>query len=412
MPKKKNTVIANSLPAEGYTLEQVVVLSRHSIRAPLSSGSSILGIITPHQWYKWSSNPSGLSLRGGILETEMGQYFRVWLEDEGLFPQDFRPTDGSVRIYANGRQRTIATANYFVSGLLPAWDATIETHVDFDTMDPTFEPKLTFVSPAYVEAAEKQIRDTFTPAIESLADNYKLLADVIDLKDSQAYKDGTVTEFRTDDSEFVLVLDDEPRMKGSLKTACSVSDALVLQYYEESDHKKAAFGHRLTERQWRDIAEIKEMHLQVMFSTPLVAANVANPLLKEIQSELTTPGRKFTFLCGHDSNIASVLAALGAEPYELPHAIDKTPIGGKIVFARWRAEDGSAWISVDLVHQTTEQLQEASLLDLDINPASADMHFKGLTAHEAALYEEAAFMARLRDAIAQYDQMVETYKAE
>ena len=49
---RKNTVIANSLPAEGYKLEQVVVLSRHNIRAPLSSGSSVLGTITPHEWFK------------------------------------------------------------------------------------------------------------------------------------------------------------------------------------------------------------------------------------------------------------------------------------------------------------------------------------------------------------------------
>ena len=406
---RKNTVIANSLPAEGYKLEQVVVLSRHNIRAPLSSGSSVLGTITPHEWFKWSANPSVLSLRGGILETEMGQYFRVWLEDEGLFPQNYRPEDGSVRIYANSRQRTIATANYFVSGLLPAWDATIETHVAFDTMDPVFEPKFTFMTPSYNKAAEAQIREMFTGAIESLADNYKLLADVIDLEESEAWKNGTVTGFRTDDSEFVLALDDEPRVKGSLKTGCSVSDALVLQYYEEPDRKKAAFGHKLTERQWKQIAEIKEMHLQVLFTAPLVAVNVAHPLLQEIESELTTKGRQFTFLCGHDSNIASVLAALGAEPYDLPGAIDKTPIGGKVVFARWRAEDGTAYISVDLVHQTTEQLQEASLLDLEIHPAAVDMHFAGLTPHECALYREEEFMARLRDSIAEYDALAETY---
>ena len=407
---KKNTVIANSLPAEGYKLEQVVVLSRHNIRAPLSGGSSVLGRITPHEWFKWSANPSVLSLRGGILETEMGQYFRVWLEDQGLFPEHYRPDDGSVRIYANSRQRTIATANYFVSGLLPAWDATIETHMEFDKMDPVFEPRLIFVSPSYNEAAEKQIRELFGGAIEGLADNYKLLANVIDVEESEAFKDGTFTGFRTDDTEFIFELYKEPAMKGSLKTGCSVSDALVLQYYEEPNHKKAAFGHRLTERQWRQIAEIKDMHLQVLFTSPLVSVNVAHPLLAEIEAELTTEGRRFTFLCGHDSNIGSVLAALGVEPYELPGAIDKTPIGGKLVFARWRAEDGTAWISVDLVYQTTEQLQDATLLDLELHPASVDMQFAGLTAHEHALYREEDFMARLRDSIARYDEIVETYK--
>ena len=99
-----------SLSRAGYTLEQVVVLSRHNIRSPLSGGDSLLGKITPNTWFTWSSNPSELSLRGGVLETEMGQYFRKWLESEGLFPENCHPEDGQVRSYANSKQRTIATA--------------------------------------------------------------------------------------------------------------------------------------------------------------------------------------------------------------------------------------------------------------------------------------------------------------
>ena len=54
----------NDVPDE-YTLEEVVVLSRHNIRAPLSTQGSALDIATPHEWTKWSSNASELSLRGG-----------------------------------------------------------------------------------------------------------------------------------------------------------------------------------------------------------------------------------------------------------------------------------------------------------------------------------------------------------
>ena len=59
-----------SLSREGYTLEQVVILSRHNIRSPLSGKGSVLDEITPHDWFAWSSNPGELSLRGGVLETE------------------------------------------------------------------------------------------------------------------------------------------------------------------------------------------------------------------------------------------------------------------------------------------------------------------------------------------------------
>ena len=43
-----------------YKLDEVVVLSRHNIRSPLSGPESALGRITPHQWFVWSSAPSEL----------------------------------------------------------------------------------------------------------------------------------------------------------------------------------------------------------------------------------------------------------------------------------------------------------------------------------------------------------------
>ena len=66
---------------ERYTLKEVVILSRHSIRSPLSTNGSALSRLTPHQWINWTSASSELTLRGGVLETMMGQYFRKWLVD-------------------------------------------------------------------------------------------------------------------------------------------------------------------------------------------------------------------------------------------------------------------------------------------------------------------------------------------
>lgn len=399
-----------SLSRKGYALQQVVVLSRHNIRSPLSGGDSLLGKITPHTWFAWSSNPSELSLRGGVLETEMGQYFRKWLESEGLFPENYHPEDGQIRIYANSKQRTIATAEYFVSGLLPTANPEIEYHMEFDQMDPVFTPKLNFVSPDYNAAAEAQIRERYTDVVNGLSDNYELLSDVIDLEQSAAWKDGSVTAFRTDDTKLILELDKEPGMKGSLKTGCSVADALVLQYYEEIDPIKAGFGHELSFEQWQQISEIKDVYGDVLFTAPLVAANVAHPLLQEIEQELSTDGRTFSFLCGHDSNVGSVLAALGAEAYELPGAIEsKTPIGCKLVFCRWRGPDGSSYCTVDLVYQTVDQLRAASLLNLDNHPAIVPLRFRDITANADGLYAERDFRDLLENAIAEYDRIKQTF---
>ena len=62
-----------------YELKEVVVMSRHNIRSPLTSGGAAYMRVTPHDWFKWTSPSSQLSQRGGVLETEMGQFFRKWV---------------------------------------------------------------------------------------------------------------------------------------------------------------------------------------------------------------------------------------------------------------------------------------------------------------------------------------------
>ena len=271
-----------SLSRGGYTLEQVVVMSRHNIRSPMSGKGSALGMITPHQWFEWSSNPSELSLRGGAAETLMGQYFRTWLEAEGLFPENYHPEEGAVRFYANSKQRTIATTEYFKAGLLPTANSQLEYNVTYDEMDPVFKPQLTFVSDEYADDVEAQIEELYGDEMRAMEDNFALLADVVDLEESEAYKSGDVTGFSTDDMELVLNLNAEPRMQGSFRTACALSDALVLQYYEEPEETKAAFGHTLTQEQWKEISEIKDLYIDILptsggSSPPLARQNTASP---------------------------------------------------------------------------------------------------------------------------------------
>lgn len=401
---------SGSLSHPGYTLEKVVVLSRHNIRSPLSGNGSVLGNITPHEWFTWSSKPSELSTRGGVLETQMGQFFRKWLEQEELFPENYMPEDGAVRFYANSMQRTIATAQYFSSGLLPVANVSIEHHEQLNKMDPVFHPQLTFVSDSYCAAATEQVNALYGKAMLDLEDNYALLADVIDMEDSESYRSGAVSELHADDMQLILKENAEPNMTGSLKTACSVSDALVLQFYEESDPLRAGFGNALSLREWQDISEIKDVYGDVLFTAPLIATNVANPLLREIRSGLSEDGRKFSFLCGHDSNVGSVLAALDAEDYTLPGAIEaKTPIGCKLVFSLWRTSDGTRACSLDLVYQTTWQLHEMPLLSLSAPPAVYPVALRGMTRNADGLYYADDMMEHLDKSIAAFDAIKQEY---
>ena len=386
---------------ERYTLKQVVVLSRHNIRSPLSGRSSVLQRITPHEWYHWSSAPSELSLRGGALETMMGQYFRKWLVSEGLMRENEIPAEGTMRFYANSLQRTLATAQYFSSGMLPVANIRIENHCELGRMDSVFAPQITDDNEAFKTLAQQQIaamggEKGLVGIGEKMAENYRVLERVLDLEQSKACLEGDTCHFRTDDAHVYLVKYREPGMGGSLRMACQAADALVLQYYEEPDPVKASFGDTLTWEDWESISAIKDWYGDVLFTAPVVARQVARPLLRTMLEELQNDTRKFTFLCGHDSNIGSVLASLEVEDYSLPETIaTKTPIGCKLVIERWEDQEGYSFVALNLVYQSTEQLRHMTLLDLEHPPMVYPIRLKGLHANADGLYPIEALTDRL-----------------
>lgn len=77
---------------EGYQLEQVLIMSRHNLRAPLANNGSVLEQSTPKQWPEWEVLCGQLTTKGGVLEVYMGHYMREWLAQQGMVkPASARP---------------------------------------------------------------------------------------------------------------------------------------------------------------------------------------------------------------------------------------------------------------------------------------------------------------------------------
>ena len=397
-----------------YELKEVVVMSRHNIRSPLVSGGAAYMRVTPYEWFAWSSPGSQLSLRGGVLETEMGQFFRKWLVGEGLLPDNCRPEGDEVLFYANSRQRTFATAKYFSAGFLPFANVEITHKYEEDKMDPLFTAKFTKMNDAYRQQviAEMQTLHGGPQAwMQSVQPALTLLEDVIDMAHSPAAQNDTL-HFRYDDTQIKLERDDEPRMSGGFTLANSVADALVLQCYESES--MTAFGHELTLEQWRSICGIKAVYDGLLFTVHSAAVNLAYPLVSRIYEELHHEGRKFMFLCGHDSNLASIGAALRLVYPETEQAMEiRTPIGTKLVFEKWSERqpegDGTSgigteeYVAINLVYQTVDQLQGRTLLSVEAPPMVLPVTVEGLTPNSDGLYRLADLDARMLETMAEYE---------
>ena len=193
-------------------------------------------------------------------------------------------------------------------------------------------------------------------------------------------------------------------MNGGLKMACTVSDALVLQYYEEPDARKAAFGCEMGADDWVNVAMVKEWYGDVLFTAPSVAVNVAHPLLETMLSELQQDNRIFTFLCGHDSNIGSVLAALDTRAYDLPETIEKhTPIGSKVVIEKFKAKDGKEYADIWIIYASTSQIRSESAMSYSQPPVAVRLQLEGLMENADELYLLSDVENRFTEAINAYD---------
>ena len=385
-----------------YELKEVVVMSRHNIRSPLASGADYQRV-TPHTWFAWSSPGSQLSQRGGVLETEMGQFFRKWVVGEGLLPDNYRPEGDEVLFYANSRQRTFATAKYFSAGFLPFANVEITHKYEEDKMDPVFTPQFTKMNDTYRQQVLSEMQAMHGGPQAWMAAQQPaltLMEEVLDMANSPAAANDT-THFWYDDVQFKIEKGDEPKMTGGYTLANSVADALVLQCYESES--MAPFGHALTMEQWRDICAVKEVYDGLLFTTHSAAVNLAYPLLSRIREELGRGDRKFVFLCGHDSNLASIGAALRMVYPETEQALElHTPIGSKLVFEKWT--DGTEdYVAVNLVYQSVSQLQGRTLLSTDEPPMVLPVTVEGLTTNTDGLYRLADLDARMAETMAEYD---------
>jgi glucose-1-phosphatase len=386
-----------------YTMKEVVVMSRHNIRSPLTSGGAAYMRVTPHKWFQWTSPSSQLSLRGGVLETEMGQFFRKWVVGEGLLPDNCRPENGEVLFYANSRQRTFATAKYFSAGFLPFANVEIEHRYDSDVMDPVFKPQFTKMNDQYRQQILAEINAMHGGPqawMQSVQPTLTMMEEILDMAHSPAAQNDT-THFWYDDIQFKLEKGDEPKMTGGYTLANSVADALVLQCYESESMQP--WGYELSEEQWRAVCGVKEVYDALLFTTHSAAVNLAYPLISRIREELNTVGRKFTFLCGHDSNLASIGAALR---FIYPHtegALElHTPIGSKLVFEKWT--DGvDDYVAINLVYARYSQMHARTLFSVEMPPMVQPVTIDGLTPNADGLYRLADLDGRMAEAIAEYE---------
>jgi len=345
-------------PMDGDQLKQVVLLSRHNLRAPVVA-SGALANATPETWPRWEVAPGELTTKGGVLEVYMGRYIAQWLRQAQLLPVSGCPHEDDFHAYANSLQRTQATAQFFVAGAFPGCHIAVEQRMPLGSMDPLFDPVIRRDDAAFRTRALESMQRAL--AAVDLAPALSVVEEITRYPQSAACKGHSDCHLALADTTFSTEPGKEPRASGSLALASGLVDALLMEHYQGSGIPREGWGRLTTEAQWQALAQIRNRYQDILFGTPEVARDVAAPLLTRVNALFDDPASpKVTLLVGHDSNIGSVLAALGISDYSLPGQYEKTPIGGLLQFERWRdRHSGVERIRLAYVYPTTAQLRDA-----------------------------------------------------
>lgn len=364
---------------EGYQLQQVLMMSRHNLRAPLANNGSVLEQSTPNKWPEWDVPGGQLTTKGGVLEVYMGHYMREWLAEQGMVKSGECPAPDAVYTYANSLQRTVATAQFFITGAFPGCDIPVHHQEKMGTMDPTFNPVITDDSAAFSEKAVLAMEKERSQM--HLNESYQLLEQMTNYKDSPSCKEKQQCSLIDAKDSFSAKYQQEPGVSGPLKVGNSLVDAFTLQYYEGFPMDQVAWGEIKTDQQWKVLSKLKNGYQDSLFTSGEVARNVAQPLVKYIDKALVSErgsAPKITVLVGHDSNIASLLTALDFKPYQLHNQNERTPIGGKIVFQRWHDSKANRdLMKIEYVYQSSQQLRNAEVLTLKSPAQRVTLELKG-----------------------------------
>lgn len=384
---------------QGYKLQQVVIMSRHNLRAPLTNNGGVLEQSTVKSWPQWDVPGGQLTPKGGVLETHMGHYLREWLEQQGLIANGECPAENAIYVYANSIQRTVATAQFLTIGAFPGCDVPVHHQPQMGTMDPTFNPVITDDSATFREKAVQAMEKTRQSM--QLAGSYKLLEKIVNYQNSPACKEKQLCSLESAKDTFSAQYQQEPGVSGPLKTGNSLVDAFTLQYYEGFPITQVAWGDIKNDQQWRELSKLKNGYQDSLFSAPEVSRNVAKPLVKYIDKSLTNDTKqsaKVTVLVGHDSNIASLLSALDFKPYQLPDQYESTPIGGQLVFQSWHDSKANRdLMKIEYVYQSTAQLRNAQPLSLQSPPHRVTLAVNGCPVDANGFCSLATFKKLLND---------------
>ncbi len=356
-------------PPRGMTVERVVMLFRHGVRAPIDGEASL---DADRPWPQWSTQPERLTPHDHAAMRRLGRFDRALFVREGLLDPQHCPMAQDLSIWTNIAERTIESGQGLAEGLAP--DCAISVgHNPLDQSDPLFDPTASAPFDAATALASIQAD---TGGVDHLVAthraDFKVLAAILGCPKRAAACAicGQPSSLSPSADGRGLSLD------GPIRPAAGTAQVLLLEYAEGLRLDRVGWG-RATPARIAQIARLHALQLEIFYRAPYMARRWAWAMGPKIAGLLDDPNQKIALLVGHDDNVVALTRVLGVHIRLPGYGADDPPPGSALGFEVLRDQaSGRRFVRLFYQSQSLQQLRRLTPLGVARPPLVVTLHPK------------------------------------
>jgi 4-phytase/acid phosphatase len=396
--------------ADEGELKLAVILSRHGVRAPLSSASQYAGEPWPSLQTGWKVADWGyLTARGKRLVEHLGRYYREYFAEKHLLPEHSCPAP-YIYIWADNVERTIQTAEGVRNGLVAEFPSgcdipvnsysamtpsqSADTACPTSTTDPLFHPLAACVhkpDPHEVGHLVTSINRKQPELLVKFQQPLLALQRALGCPGPTGLAGQCTPLLQVPAKVAPGTGDDTVKWSGPFDVGSTASETFLLEYADGMPCIQSGWGrvdyHSPDCEAGASFREMESIHTlyfdltqRARYAAKIEGSNLLHYILKAMEDVAArgSAEKRIVFLAGHDTNVANVSAMLDMS-WDLPDLPrNDTPPGGALVFELYGNGSPSGWsVKVRYVHQTVEQLRNETQVSLKQPPNWVDLAIPG-----------------------------------
>lgn len=354
-------------------LQQVVLLYRHGVRAPLE-GEVQWQPADLQSWPTWPVASSQLTAHGRRGVALMGGYDRQWMAAAGLLARHGCPASEMVHVWANTDARTIDSAAAWADGFAPGCGL-IVGHRAAGSHDPLFHPLEAGATHMDANAAIAAIRAENGGPDVLTATASPAMATFFDVMgcSTSAGAAARCKQAMTTASLQANKNGDGVDLKGPIYSTSGTAEVILMAYAEGMPGARVGWGRTDAARRLR-LSRLHALLFEIYARPSYLAQRVGGPLAEAIRQQLDDINApRISVYVASDNNIVALASLLGVHFQLAGYGLDDPPIGGALALEVWQAgEHGPRYVRAVYRAQQLAQLRALARLT-DRSPPAIDM---------------------------------------